>query len=64
MPNNDELVGTREAAEIGGVTQRTVARWVETGKLTPYAKIPGRTGAYLFRREDVEALAEPEVVAS
>lgn len=37
---------------------RTIQRWATSGVLEPVAKIPGRTGAFLFRREDVEALAK------
>lgn len=29
----------------------------QKGRLHPSRKLPGRTGAYLFRRADVEALA-------
>lgn len=54
----DELVGANEAAEILCVASRTVRRLVGAGELATARKLPGRTGAYLFRRADVEALRE------
>lgn len=36
------LVGRDEAAEIGGVSTRTITRYVKTGLLTPYRDVPGR----------------------
>lgn len=36
----------------------TISKYVNTGKLTPSRKLPGRTGAYLFHRSDVEALRD------
>jgi hypothetical protein len=37
--------------------QSSVSRLVRNGKLTPTRKLPGRTGAYLFNKADVLALA-------
>lgn len=54
----DELVSTAEAARIIGRHVRTIHRAVADGRLTPITKIEGKTGAYLFRRADVEALRE------
>lgn len=34
----------------------TVLRWANTGRLK-FEKLPGRTGAFLFRRGDVEEFA-------
>ena len=56
MPNTDDLISVAEVAERTKVDRRTVHRWVESGRLVPALKIPGKTGAYLFRRSDVEAL--------
>ena len=53
--------GLMTAAEVAarfGVTARTINRWVHAGTLSPDQKLPTPTGAYLFRREDIEALAE------
>lgn len=37
-----KLVGREEAAELGGVTTRTITRYVKAGLLTPYRDVPGR----------------------
>lgn len=57
--SNLDLVTTAEVAALLRVHVRTVHRMIETGKLTPTAKAPGLRGAYLFSREDAEALKEP-----
>lgn len=54
-------VTTREALAILGYSQpSTISKWVRDGKLTPTRKLPGRTGAFLFKRSEVEALAEEQ----
>lgn len=56
MPIPDEVT-TREALEILGYSDpSTISKWVRDGKLTPSRKLPGRTGAYLFLRSDVEQM--------
>lgn len=56
-PPTDEIV-TREALEILGFTDpSTISRYVALGKLTPSRKLPGRNGAFLFWRADVQRLA-------
>ena len=58
MPEPPDEVTTRQAMEILGLTNpSTVARYVLEHKLTPSRKLPGRTGAYLFWRADIEHLA-------
>lgn len=60
MPNlvhPDDLLSTTETAALLGVDVSTISRWVNAGKLTPARKMPGLRGVYLFRRQDVEALA-------
>lgn len=52
------LVTTTQAAQILGKPIGTVNRWALTGRLVPAAQLPGRTGARLYRRADVEALAK------
>lgn len=57
MPD-DELIGTADAAAILGVTLPTIKRLALRGDaLQPAVKMRGKTGAYLFRRADVERLA-------
>lgn len=53
----DEIT-TREALEVLGLADpSSVSRLVAEGHLTPSRKLPGLTGAYLFARADVVALA-------
>lgn len=60
MPNvahqDNNLVGSAEAAQILGVDRATFNRWVARGVVSPAVSFPGVTGARLFRRADVEAL--------
>jgi hypothetical protein len=51
-----ELITAREAAGILRKSPRTVARWVDAGKLDVAKKLPGDTGARLFDRAAVEAI--------
>lgn len=53
-----ELLGVSEAAKQIGCSERTVKRLAKTGVLPHALKMPGATGAYLFHRADVEALAK------
>lgn len=55
---NDILIGSAEACEILGVHRATLIRWTEQDKLTPVHRNPGLTGAYVFRRADVERLRD------
>lgn len=56
----DEIT-TAQATEVLGLTNvSTVARYVYEGKLTPSRKLPGKTGAYLFWRSDVERLRDQQ----
>ncbi len=64
MPTMEHLIGTAEAGLILGKNPRTVQRMVAAGTLVPVVTAPGKTGAYLFDRRDVEALAEPTEQAS
>ena len=64
MPNTesvDELVNAAVAGTILKRTPRQVARLVAEGKLAPATKLAGRTGAYVFRRADVERFAAERV---
>jgi Helix-turn-helix domain len=54
----DDLIGTSEAAALADVSVPTIKRLAGTDAL-PYAmKMPGKTGAYLFHRSDVEAFRD------
>jgi hypothetical protein len=41
------------------VSVRTVQRMIARGVLVPAMQLPGKTGAFLFKRTDVEALDAP-----
>lgn len=58
MPKSVDLVGSQEACRILGKDRATLSRWVALGRLTPAVQLPGKTGAFLFNRVDVEALAK------
>lgn len=64
MANTNDLISSIEAAELLGVGRSTLTRWVQSGRLTEAMKLPGDTGARLFRRSDVEALLSPTEAAS
>ncbi len=50
-----ELVSTSDIARERGLHVRTVHRMVERKELVPFVIGPGERGAYMFRRQDVEA---------
>lgn len=52
-----KLIGTTEAAQICGVERSTFFRWVQLGRVPVAQRLPGRTGALLFDRAEVEKLA-------
>jgi excisionase family DNA binding protein len=54
----DDLYTTAEVAARLGVSVKTVTRWAVTGRLDPATKLPGTTGAYLFRPADVARLEQ------
>lgn len=60
-PPTDEIV-TREAMEILGVTPSTISRLVSAKKLKPSRRLPGKTGALMFWRNDVIHLARERAV--
>lgn len=58
MTDAQTLIATREVANRLGVTVATVSRMVKRGDLPAVQKLPGRTGAYLFDRAEIEKLAD------
>jgi excisionase family DNA binding protein len=52
-----DLISTTEACEILGIDRSGITRRVQMGRLTPALRLPGKAGAYLFHRADVEQLA-------
>lgn len=58
MATHTDLIGSAEVCRILDVHQSTIGRWVASGRLRPAHKLPGRNGARLFARADVDALRE------
>lgn len=56
MPTPTQPLNSEQVAELLGVNRATVNRRAAAGEL-PATKLPGRTGAYLFDRADIEQLA-------
>ena len=66
-----DLIGTVQAVTILRIDRSTLSRWVKDRRIDPALQLPGRTGAMLFHRADVERLAleletgsDPVVAAS
>lgn len=51
------LLSSSEVAERLGIARQTVPQWVATGKLTAAGKLGGRSGAYVFDADAIDALA-------
>lgn len=54
-----DLLTTAQVATLLGKSVPTINRWAAEGILEPTVKLPGATGANVFRRSDVEALLSP-----
>lgn len=63
VPKNEQLLPTKQVAELLRVDVRTVHRMAEDGRLPPALKLPGTTGAWLFERADVERIADQRAAA-
>lgn len=50
------ILGVSEAAELMGVTPRTIQRWIEAGKLAGNKLGSGNKATYVLDRSDVERL--------
>jgi excisionase family DNA binding protein len=57
MHTETDLVGSSEVCRILDCNPSTVGRWVKSGHLRYAHKLPGRNGAYLFHRADVDKFA-------
>lgn len=56
MHNADELIGSAQATELLNIDRSTLTRWTKAGRLKTAHELPGRTGARLYRRADVDQL--------
>ena len=55
--NDTDLITTADVARMLDKTVSTVNRMVARGELVPAVKAPGKRGAHLFRRGDIENYA-------
>lgn len=58
MTSSADLLTSTEASEVLAVNRRTIQRLANAGTLPIAKKSPGRTGAFLFTRADVERLRD------
>ena len=59
-----DLLRSLEAAEVLGIDRATFNRWVAAGHIEPAVEFPGKRGARLFARADVEQLRDERAEAS
>ena len=52
-----DLLATTEAAALIGVERSTLSRWAAAGRISIAHQLPGRNGAILFTRSEVERVA-------
>lgn len=57
QPNTSDLLTSVETAHMLGIDRSTLTRWVQSGRIAPAMKLPGKRGPALFSPEAVEALA-------
>ncbi|MCB4209177.1 helix-turn-helix domain-containing protein [Arthrobacter sp. UM1] len=66
IPNfvdSPEVLTTREAARLLGLTVSAVHQVVRRGELSPQLKSPGARGAFFFSRAEVQELAQVRAAA-
>ncbi|WIF20486.1 helix-turn-helix DNA binding domain protein [Arthrobacter phage Berka] len=54
-----DLIGAGEAAAMLNVSKPTLTRRIAAGTLKPLARLEGSTGAFVFDRNDIQAMAVP-----
>ena len=55
-----DLIGASEAAAMLNVSKPTITRRVAAGTLKPFTQLEGCRGAYIFDRNDIEAVLRLE----
>ena len=55
----DEMIPLTEFAKAIGKSRRTVMRMLASGALTSDVKLPGKTGAHLFKVDRTQKSADP-----
>lgn len=58
MTTANDHIGSAEAASIMGVDRSTLTRLAQQGVVPILVQLPGRTGARLFSRAEVERVAK------
>lgn len=56
-PNGPRIIGTHDAADLLGVSQRTVQRMADTGTIPVIRTTVGRRREYLFDADAIEDIA-------
>lgn len=54
--SNLDVIGATDAAKLLGVARSTIAARVQSGTLTPTARV-GKRGTFVFDRAEIERLA-------
>jgi excisionase family DNA binding protein len=53
-----DLIASIDVARQLGINRSTLTRWIKDGTAVPSMRMPGRTGAYLFSRDELDRLLE------
>lgn len=56
MPDQPDLVGSREACRDLDVDKSTLTRWAADGTIAVAHRLPGKNGALLFDRAEIARL--------
>lgn len=58
MPNATQLLSSADVCAALGIDRSTLTRWVQSGKVVPFQKLTGRTGAYLFTADEIDRVQD------
>jgi hypothetical protein len=64
VASHTDLIGSTESCRILQIDKSTLSRLVTGGTIKPASKFPGRNGAYVFHRSDIEALRDERAEAA
>lgn len=53
----EQLIGAVEVCDILQIDRSTLSRRIAAGKIVPLTQLDGRRGAFVFDRNDIQALA-------
>jgi excisionase family DNA binding protein len=57
-PRVDPLLGSAEVCDALDIDRSTLSRWIKDGTAVPAMRLPGKTGAYLFSRDELDRLLD------